>query len=303
MAIYKDKFESLGYDVDVIDCTNEIKINYEKYEVLLIYDAFKKIDVTKMKNLKLIVLSSIGIDQVPLEVFKDDDILITHNHGGYSEAIGEWIVMTLLMGFKLVPNIYKDNLNRTWHMRTNLKDLKGKRILFLGAGTLAVEASRRLKPFKVQTVAISRSAKPSSEFDFIKSNSEIEGELAKADAVVACLPKTASTENFLNRARLCCMKDDAVLINVSRGSVIDETALLELLDLGKFLFVALDVFKNEPLNSDSRFYDFDRVFVSSHNSWISEDRDERRCDYFYSVLESYAKGEKPINLVDKKRGY
>ncbi len=305
MGRYKEEIEELGYELDVINL-REVggDIDFDKYEVLISYDAFSKIDVRKMKNLKLIVLSSIGIDQVPACFLDpDNDVMITHNHGGYSIAIGEWIVMTLLMGLKNTNAIYNDMKNRTWKMYMNLRELYNKKVLILGTGTLAVNAAVRLKAFGVEVIGMNTRGAANSHFDKVVASSDVLEEIVTADAVVSCLPKTEKTNNYLDFEKLSAMKDDSILINVSRGSVLDEDALIKLLEAGKFSFVALDVYKTEPLNSDSRLYDFDNVFLSSHNSWVSEERDDRRYQYFYSVLKSYANGEKPMNLVDKKKGY
>ncbi len=305
MGVYKEEIEALGYDLDVINL-KEVggNIDFDKYEVLISYDAFSKIDVTKMKNLKLIVLSSIGIDQVP-KYFLDPEnsVMITHNHGGYSIAIGEWIVMTLLMGLKNTNAIYNDMKNKKWHMYMNLRELYKKKVLILGTGTLAVNAAERLRAFGVEIVGMNRRGSHVESFDRVVSVSDVMDEMRTADAVVSCLPRTDKTDNFLDYKKLSAMKDDSILVNVSRGSVLDEEALIKLLEEDKYLFVALDVYKREPLNRDSRLYDFDRVFLSSHNSWVSEERDDRRYKYFYSVLKSYANGEKPMNLVDKYKGY
>lgn len=99
------------------------------------------------------------------------------------------------------------------------------------------------------------------------------------------------------------LKNGASLINISRGSIIKETALIDALKNGKLRGAALDVFEEEPLSSDSPLWDLDNIIITPHNSWISEMRNERRYNIIYKNLKNYINGEKLINIVDIEKGY
>jgi phosphoglycerate dehydrogenase-like enzyme len=107
----------------------------------------------------------------------------------------------------------------------------------------------------------------------------------------------------MNADRLDRMRDDSVLINVSRGSNIDENALIDALKSDKFLGVALDVFEKEPLSEDSPFWSIERVYFSAHNSWVSQMKNERRFELIYRNMKHYSNKEPLENTVNIERGY
>ena len=139
------KIEELGYDIRVIE-EREAKYSDElkDIEVLVCYNPFETLDITKMKKLKWIQLSSAGIDQLPLDYVKENGIVVTNNKGGYSIPMGEWIVLKILELLKHSINLYDNQKNKVWKMDTNIQELYGKTIGFVGTGNIAVEAAKDL---------------------------------------------------------------------------------------------------------------------------------------------------------------
>lgn len=294
--------EELGYEVILkpekdLTVTDDIR----DIEVLNCYTPFNTLDIKQLPDLKWIQLSSIGIDQLP----KDDinDIVVTNNKGGYSIPIGEWIVLKILEIYKESKYFYEYQKNKVWKINTELQELTNKKVLFLGTGTIALEAVKRLRAFVDVIDGVNTKGRYVDGFDRCHSIEDIENFIGDYDAVVICLPHTKSTEHLFGDSLIDCMKDDAVLVNIARGAIIDEGALLKALDKGKFLGVALDVYEREPLPMDSRLFDYDRVYLSPHNSWISEQRNERRFNLIYNNMKAYLKGDKLKNVVDIDKGY
>lgn len=272
-------------------------------EVLVCYAPFKTLDIQEMKKLRWIQLSSIGIDQVPVEAAKEARITVTNNRGGYSVPMGEWIVLKILEIYKQSKFFYENQKLRQWQLTTDVLELKGKRIGFIGTGTIAQEAAKRLKGFDVGLVGFNTSGRSQQPFEECFPVEMLDRWIQRFDVLVVAVPGTKGTQRLLGRNLLKKMKDTAVLINVSRGSVLDEKALLEQLEAGRFMGAALDVFEQEPLPPDHPFWGIDRVFVTPHNCWVSEQRNERRFELILENLRRYSQKQELINRVDLDKGY
>ncbi|MBB6697016.1 phosphoglycerate dehydrogenase [Clostridium algidicarnis] len=298
------KMEELGYEIIV---KKEHKLNYdtelEDVEVLVCYDPFESLDILKMKRLKWIQLSSIGIDQLPKDKVIENNIIVTNNRGGYSIPMGEWVVLSILQIYKKQMDMLKNRLDKTWKMDTSLLEFYGKTVGFVGTGSIAMEAAKRLQGFGVRVVGMNTKGKEVDYFDSCYKREAIDEMLAISDIVVIAIPETKETYHLLNKERFLIMKDNAAIVNIARGSIIDEDALIEELQKGRFIGAALDVFKEEPLPKESLLWDIERVLITPHNSWVSEKRNTRRFETVYDNLKRYSKGENLSNVVNVKRGY
>lgn len=298
------EIEEMGYEISYIS-ENEITedMKFEEVEVLVCYNPFEKLDISSMKNLKWIQVSSIGVDQVPTKEVLKRDIVVTNNRGGYSIPIGEFVVMRILEIMKNTKYFNSIQTNKRWRLTTDVLELYNKRVLILGTGTIGIEVAKRLKGFGVEIIGVNTNGKPVEFFDQTVSIRKLNDEVEKADILVLALPHTKDTDNILGEKILRSMKKDSSIINVSRGNLIDEVALVELLEEGYFRGVALDVFKEEPLSEESLLWELDRVYITPHNSWVSEKRNERRLELILQNLKRYVEKEELLNIVNIERGY
>lgn len=299
-----DRIRALGYEITLIhekEIENSPAVN--EAEILVCYNPFDRIDIRKMTGLKWIQLSSVGFDQLPSEPAQEKNIMVTNNRGGYSKPMGEWIVMNILEVYKKRKLQMRDQQNRRWHLDSSILEIVGRKIAFLGTGTIAQEAAKRLQGFEAEIVGFNTSGHESPYFDVCHPMDQLEERLSDMDVVVVTLPHTEETHHFVNKTRMAHMKDDSVLINVSRGSNIDEKALIEALENDKFLGVAVDVFEEEPLPQDSPLWHIDRVYFSPHNSWVSEMKNTRRFELIYRNMKNYIENKPLENVVDIQRGY
>lgn len=294
----------LGYDLVYIN-ENEITNSEElsDVEVLVCYNPFERLDISKLPNLKWIQLSSIGIDQLPRAKVSEQKLVVTNNRSGYSIPMGEWIVMNMLELLKNSKKFYEKQQMKKWQMDTSLLELYKKTVCFVGTGSIAVEAAKRLQGFGVKIIGINTTGRKVEFFDECFEMSQLDTVLAQADVVVLSIPSTGETYHLMNAKRLHALKAGACLINISRGNVIDECALIEALEQGGLRGAALDVFEEEPLSPNSPLWELDNVIVTPHSSWISEMRNERRYNIIYENLKRYINGEKLQNIVDIERGY
>jgi len=304
------KVEALGIEVSYVIESNHTRKMSESFDkadreaqALICYNPFEIFDFNAFKNLKWIQLSSIGVDQVPVQEVVNRNIVVTNNRGGYSIPMGEWIVYKMLSSYKMSRQLEAQHRLKKWKMNSHLLELTGKRALFIGTGTISQEAIKRLAGFNITKVGINTTGHPVSGFDETKPITVLKSELEIADFIIIAIPHTEKTTHLINREMLNTMREDAVIINVARGAIIDEEALVTTLKTGKFLNVALDVFENEPLPAEHPLWDFEQVSISPHNSWISEYRNERRFEIIYENLKAFKEGKELKNVVDFKRGY
>jgi phosphoglycerate dehydrogenase-like enzyme len=296
--------ETFGYDITVVKEADLIYSETLKdVEVLICYDCFKTLDIEKMKKLKWIQLSSIGIDQLPVEYVKNTSIIVTNNKGGYSIPMGEWIVLKTLELFKRSRKLYENQISKKWKIDTKVMELYGKTIGFIGTGTIAIEAAKRFQGFGINILGVNTDGRHIEYFNECYPMKELDQMLKICDVVVGTIPYTNATHHLINEDRFKAMRNGAYFINVARGSIVDEVCLIKNLREGKLAGAALDVYEEEPLKEHNPLWDLDNVILTSHNSWISEMRNQRRFDLIYKNMKNYAKEESLINIVDLKKGY
>lgn len=299
-----DKIRKLGYDVKIISEKDaEYSSDLEDIEILVCYNPFKTLDICKMKKLKWIQLSSAGIDQLPIGYVINSSISISNNRGGYSIPMGEWIVLKALELLKHSNKFYENQKNKAWKIDTTVLELFNKTVGFIGTGSIAQEAAKRFSGFGVKILGLNTSGKSVDNFHKCFSNDDIDEMLELSDIVVITIPYTDETHHLINQDKFDKMKNGVYLINVARGSIIDENALIKNIRQGKIAGAALDVVEKEPLDINNPLWNFDNVIITPHNSWISEMRNARRFNLIYENLKKYKNNEKLINLVDLNKGY
>lgn len=299
-----EKIKELGYEVIV---KNEKYLELTKdildIDAMICYKPFDKIDISKLKNLKWIQLSSVGIDQVPMDKLREQNITLTNNRGGYSIPMGEWIVMKILEMLKNSKEFYEKQKNKNWKLDTSLLELYGKKVGFIGTGTISIEAAKRLQGFEIETLGLNTNGRKVEYFDKTYSKDNIDELLKVSDIVVVAIPYTDKTHHMINKDRFDGMKDGAYFINVARGSIVNEEDLIDALQSNKIRKAALDVVETEPLDKNSKLWDLNNVIITPHNSWISENKGKRRFETIYENLKRFKNNEELKNKVNINKGY
>lgn len=301
---YFEKIEELGYEVEFIDeRTFKLSETAKCADVLVCYNPFDDLDIAELSSLKLLQLSSVGIDQAPLEYLEKNNIVLSHNKGGYSIPMGEWIVLKILEHIKHTKTLVENQKNHKWHMDFSIQELFGKTIGFIGTGTIAQEAAKRLSGFEADLIGLNTKGHETRYITNCYPLSQKEVFLKKCDFVILTLPATEKTKNFLSLEDFKSMKDTSFLINVSRGQNMNESDLISAIKSDMIAGAALDVFVQEPLPSESPLWDLKNVFISSHNSWISENILDRRFSLIYENLKRFIEKDALLNVIDFKKGY
>lgn len=299
-----ESLRELGYEViykkekDLV-FSNEIK----DIDAMICFMPFNKIDIDMFPNLKWIQVVTVGINQVPKEKILKNNIILTNNRGGYSIPISEWIVLKILEMLKNSKEIYNQQKEKQWKIDNSLLELYGKTIGFLGAGSIARESAKRLDPFGVKLIGFNTDGKDVDHFHEVYSFKEIKDRVSNLDILVLSAPYTDETHQLVDETVLSNMKDGSYIVNIARGSIIDEKALIEKLKSGKIKKAALDVFEVEPLPKDNPLWEMDNVYVSSHTCWVSEVIDDRRFEIAYRNMKKYINNEELDNVIDYDKGY
>ncbi len=299
-----DKLRELGYEIQVID---EKTIREEDFpydvDAYVCFDPFYKIDMDKFEHLKLLQLTSIGFDFVPKDKIRQKKIVLTNNKGGYSIPMGEFIVFNLLQFAKNNRKLMKQQEEKRWKQDFTLTELYGKSVIFLGTGTISTEGAKRLQGFGMRVIGMNTKGTAQEYFDEVYPLEQYKEIFPKADYLICVLPLTDSTRYFLDKEKLSLLPAHANFINVSRGPLVKEADLVEVLREGRIAGAALDVFEVEPLPEDSPLWEMEQVYLYPHTTWISEAMNDRRFELIYENLRRLKDGQELKNVVNLDRGY
>ena len=279
--------EPLGYEIVFVqDERKALNIDVSDIDAVVCNSLFIYNDIKEFKNLRIIQLTSAGLDRVPLDYINEKGIQLFNARGVYSIPMAEWVTLKILEIYKKSRVFYKNQVQHKWEKQRNLLELTDKTAAIIGYGNVGKEIAKRLKAFGVTVISVDKQVKEDEYIDEAILIDDIDAALEKSDIIVLTMPLTDETKHLINEEKIKVIKDDAVLINVSRGEIIDETALIESLNKDKFLGVALDVFEEEPL-SESPLWDFEQVIITPHNSFVSDKVKER---LFELMIENLSRG-------------
>ena len=283
----------------------------EKFDTLLakadvIYGLIPPKDLlTRAPRLKWIQMMSAGVDRLRDTEIWRSRITLTNASGIHATPIGEFILQFMLMFAKGAPQCFQMKQKREWQ-RYPSTVLYGKTLGIIGLGHIGREAARLAKAFGMRVIATRRSTKKAGTaryVDRLLPASEMAALLKESDYVAICTPFTAETKHLIGGKELKMMKPTAYIINIARGGIIDEAALIKALDEKWIAGAGLDVTEREPLPAESRLWDFPNVILSPHVSGGQEDYMTRATELFCDNLRRYLAGKKLRNVIDRKKGY
>jgi phosphoglycerate dehydrogenase-like enzyme len=247
----------------------------------------------------------------------DRGIVVTNARGVFTRPIAEHVLMFILAISRRLPQLLELQRERTWQPLEGV-ELRELTVGIVGYGSIGRAVASLAGAFGARVIALRRNADgpppPPAEgsddaFPFEPAPVRIVGPdglhelLGASDIVVLAAPLTPETESMIDDAALAAMRPDAWLINIARGRLVDDRALLRALDEGRIGGAALDTFREEPLPSSSPFYDLQNVIVTPHTSWSSARVLDRSIELFCDNLRRYAAGQPHRNVVDPGAGY
>jgi phosphoglycerate dehydrogenase-like enzyme len=240
-----------------------------------------------------------GLDAGTLNKFK-----VTTSAGVHALPLAEFAVMGILNGFKRTAELAQDQAAKVWpELRTPTRLVNGSSLVITGLGEIGLETARIARALGMRVSGTKRTVEPIDGIEEVADNSGLAGLLSSADAVVNTLPGTPYTEKLFNREVFAATKPGTVFVNVGRGTVVDEDALLEALENGQVSYACLDVFAVEPLPQDSPLWNHPRVMVSPHTSALSAAENRLIAERFCSNLRAFLDGGELPHLVDTVHFY
>jgi D-2-hydroxyacid dehydrogenase (NADP+) len=261
------------------------------------------------KKLKWIHSTATGVAQLMYPQLQDSGIMVTNPSGIFSVPMAEHTMGLLLALARNFPDSVRGQDRARWAQqeiwdKQPLTEVNGQVLLIVGYGSVGREVAKRAKAFDMRVWGITRSgAGELAYLEKIFAAAQLHEALEAADYVLICAPETAETKHLIGAAEISQMKRGARLINVGRGSLLDEAALVQALESGALGGAALDVAQTEPLPAESPLWKAPNLFITPHTSGVSDRLWDRQTTILIELLERWFDGRELFNRVDFARGY
>lgn len=280
--------------------TDEIKDDYKKSEIILAFWIPSNL-LQLAPNLKWLQLSSAGFEHLDESIIRSP-IKKTNSSGIHGIAMAEHILMFMLMFLRKAQDLLEWKSRHFWKFYIP-GELRGRTIGIIGLGHIGLEVVNVVRgigmKILVTDIIFPSLTKGVAGIETTYPPPLMKEMLSKSDFVIITVPQTKKTEGLIGEDELRSMKKSAYIINVSRGPIIDEKALIKALEEGWIAGAGLDVFNNEPLPYDNKLWDFPNVIISPHIAGVSDQHDKRLTDLFCNNIIRYLNGEHLLNVLNR----
>lgn len=296
-------------DLDVHGCDSYAALPdlIERVSAELVYSVrfdgtprFPRQALVESRTVKWVSVGGSGTDH--LGRWDPTRVTVTNAAGVAAGMLAEYALGAMLSFSQDLRGFHGRQQAHSW-TAARLEPIEGKTVLILGLGKTGEATARRARAMGMTTLGIRARPKPMACLDEVHGPDALLTLLPRADFIVCCVPLLPSTRGLLGKAAFAAMKPSAVLIDISRGGVVEETALLAALDAGQISGAALDVFATEPLPADHPLWSYENVAITPHCASVYEGWDVKSVEMFAANLARYRAGEPLTNVVDPERGY
>ncbi len=243
-------------------------------------------------RLRWVHVLSAGIEKQLSPEIVASPVPMTNGRGVFSRPLGEWAIGVMVFFAYDFPRLLRGQRERVWKQYSH-EELHGRTVTIVGYGDIGQAVGCRAQAFGMHVVPIRRNHQPAELLDA----------MGAADYVAITAPLTPETRGLIGAAQIAAMKPSAVLINVGRGPIVDEAALVRALENGKIRGAALDVFDIEPLPAGHPFWAMENVIVSPHSADLITNSREMSVEFFVENFGRFTRGEPLKNIVNKHAGY
>ncbi|MGC8972413.1 MAG: D-2-hydroxyacid dehydrogenase [bacterium] len=295
--IHLEKILSARDDINLVD-------SIEAAEVIL--GGISKEEFEMAKNLRWIQATGAGVDGLLFPELIDSNVILTNASGVHPIPIAEHTFALILAITRGLIKSFEGKDKRAWlHNEVYIDELYGKTIGIVGYGRIGQGIARLAKGFGMKIIGLKRQLEKRVEVkpDILLGKDSLDILLKESDIVVLIVPLTKETYHLIGERELRMMKPTSILINVARGKVIDESALIKALKERWIFAAGLDVFETEPLPPESELWDLDNVVITPHIAGLNPYYTDRLLDIFIRNLKAYPDVSKMVNVVDKRLGY
>ncbi|WP_339060178.1 D-2-hydroxyacid dehydrogenase [Tepidibacillus marianensis] len=261
--------------------------------------------LSRMGHLRWIHVVSAGLDKMPFSYLQQRGIMVTNSKGIHQVPMSEYTLAVILQIARKTDQFYQNQIGKTWNREIRVSEIHGSTLGIIGLGAIGSAIAEKAKIFGMRVIGINSDGRDMKEIDRVYPPSLLKTVLTESDYIVVIVPLTEQTHHMIGREELLAMKPTAYLINIARGNVVDEQALIEVLKERRIGGVVLDVFSEEPLPEDHPFWNLPNVIITPHVSGRSPKYMERALVIFQYNLEKYRHQEYDTmkNLVNVSKGY
>lgn len=277
---------------------------FARAEVVLAARRMPPDTAARSPHLRWVQLPLSGIEWFrATDLWSNPRVTLTNTAGVIASPVAEWVLTTMLVLNKNVRRMFELQRSHQWE-RWNVGNLRGQTVGVIGYGAIGREVARLSEAFGMRVLATKRRITPKEHLPaWVYPQDQLEVVLGQSDYVVIAVPATPATAGLIGAKQLAAMKSSTFLINIARGDVVDEPALLEVLRAKRIAGAGLDVFLKEPLPPSSPLWDLPNVFMSSHVAGLTDVYDDGIVDLFVENLRCYLEGKPLKNIVDRTLGY
>ncbi|MFY9912783.1 MAG: D-2-hydroxyacid dehydrogenase [Candidatus Sulfotelmatobacter sp.] len=259
---------------------------------------------TRCEKLRWVHSMAAGVDKLLFPELVESPVLLTNGSGVFSPSLGEFVLAAILYFAKDFRRMVRNQVAGAWE-QFDVEEIAGKTVGILGYGDIGRAVAIRVHAMGMRVLATRRHVPTSSDqlvqqFYGPEARQEM---IALCDYIVATAPLTEETRHMISDPEFAAMKPNAVVINVGRGPVIDQAALLRALRAGRIKGAGLDVFENEPLPTGDPLYTLENVLLSPHCADHTADWQDKAMSFFLEQYRRFEKGEPLKNIVNKRLGY
>lgn len=230
-------------------------------------------------------------------------VVFTTSAGVHGGTLAEFAMFGVLAGAKDLPRLLGQQADRQWSGRWAMRQVHEMTVLVVGLGGIGKQTARLAKALGAYVLGTKRNPEPVEHVDEVHPTADLAALVGRADAIVFTLPGTAATDGLYGAELIAATKPGAIIVNVGRGTVIDEPSLIKGLDSGHLGSAFLDVFAVEPLPAESPLWAMPQVVVAPHTAALSPHEDRRIAELFAKNLRRLLDGEDLINVVDTRHFY
>ena len=271
-----NSIKALGHEIVFMQNEkDECPVPYEDIESIIGNGIFLYHPIERFSSLRYIQLTSAGYDRVDMEYVKSHNIQIHNARGVYSIPMAEYALWGALQLSKKGNAFAENQKAHKWIKYRDIPELYGKSVCIIGCGNVGTECAKRFGAMGCKVYGVDIASFASEYYASVSVLSDIKSAVSDADYVVLTLPLTDESRYLINDDILSAMKSDAVIINISRGGVVNTSHLIKALAEKKIGGAVLDVFEDEPLGEDSPLWDMDNVIVTPHNSFVGDGNGDR----------------------------
>ena len=257
-------------------------------------------------NVRWVHSRSAGLDTVLFPELIESPVPLTNGRGVFSQSLGEFALGAILYFAKDFRRMIANQQTRRWEP-FDIVEISGQTVGIVGYGDIGRAVATRVRAMGMRILAVKRHGPPLYNVDPLISQIYTPAErtemISQCDYIVCAAPLTPETRGMIGEAEFAAMKPNAVVVNIGRGPVIDEAAMLRALTEKRIKGAALDVFDTEPLPAGHAFYHLDNVLLSPHCADHTHDWTQQAMRFFLAQFERYQQGRPLENVVNKERGY